>query len=95
MQERPDSLLEYVRPEPSRREDWRCPCLRLASDHVRADEVSVVLLDRAAQELKRHGQENDTDAGPGKHAARGDVPAGGDEARVDCVPVPQHLARSA
>ena len=56
-----------------------------------ADEKAVVLLDRAPEELERHDEQDDADAGACEHACRGDVPGGGDEAGVDCVPVPEHL----
>ena len=56
-----------------------------------AEEEAVVLLDGATEELERHGQQDDADARAGHHARRGDLPRRGDEARVDRVPVPQHL----
>ncbi|KAL3958604.1 hypothetical protein ACCO45_006766 [Purpureocillium lilacinum] len=60
---------------------------------VLADEEAVELLDGAADELERHGEEEDADAGTGEHAARGDVPLAREEARVDGVEVEEHLQR--
>lgn len=57
---------------------------------VLPDEVSVVFLDGAAEELEGQGEEEDADAGAGEHGGRGDAPLGGEEAGVDGVEVEQH-----
>ena len=61
------------------------------SGNVLADEVAVVLLNRAAHKLERHDQQDDADARSREHARRPDVPRRREEARVDCVPIPEHL----
>lgn len=58
---------------------------------VGADEVAVVLLAGAAEGLEGQDEEHDAYAGAGKHAGGRNVPRLGDEARVDCLPVPEHL----
>lgn len=49
---------------------------------VLVQDVAVVLLARATEELKCDDEEDDADAGPGENAVGGDAPAAGDEAWV-------------
>lgn len=58
---------------------------------VLADDVAVEFLDGAAESFEGHDKEEDADAGSGEHALGSDVPRGGDETRIDGVPVPKHL----
>lgn len=55
------------------------------------DDVAVVFLACATEEFERHDQEDDADAGAGEGPSGVNVPGAGEEASVDCVPVPQHL----
>jgi hypothetical protein len=45
----------------------------------------------AAEEFEGETEEGDADAGDGEHGFCSDVPCGGEEASVYCVPVPDHL----
>jgi len=58
---------------------------------VPTDEILIVLLDAASEQLEEHHQEDDANAGTGHHACAADAPGGGDEAGIDCVPIPEHL----
>lgn len=58
---------------------------------VLPDEEAVVLLDGTAEHLKRDDEQDDAYARAGKDGIGGDLPRRGDEARVDRVPVPEHL----
>ena len=59
---------------------WRASLTIIDADRggwpggVLADKVAVVLLDRTAHELERHGQQDDADARPREHARTPDVP---------------------
>lgn len=58
---------------------------------VRVHEVPVVFLDQSTEGLDQERDEEDADTG-GRHVAgRANLPAFGEEARVDCVPIPDHL----
>lgn len=59
--------------------------------NVLLDQIAIVLLDRPAQELEHHAEEEDTDAGAGEHALRPDAPPVGEEAGIDGVGIEQHL----
>jgi hypothetical protein len=59
---------------------------------VLLNDEAVVLLGRAAQELEEDDEEDDADAGTGKHGFGAYVPGLCDETCVDDVPVPQHLS---
>lgn len=64
----------------TRRRGWliavvpRCAGFESGSRGVLLDEISIILLDGAAHELQRHGQQEDADARAGKHAGGGVVP---------------------
>ena len=47
---------------------------------------------QAAEAFEQEHEADDADAGAGEHAVGGDVPCRGEEARVDGVPVPEHLS---
>lgn len=44
-----------------------------------ADNVAIVFSSQATEKLQRHDQENDSDARPGKHPSRSDMPGGRNE----------------
>lgn len=52
---------------------------------------TIVFALQTAEELEEEHEGDDANAGPGEHAFGGDVPCRGEEACVDCVPVPEHL----
>jgi len=53
--------------------------------------ISIILLARATQKLEQDGQENDADAGAAEHGSGVDMPCRRHEARIEDVPVPEHL----
>ena len=58
-----------------------------------AGDGAVVFALGAAEEFEDEHEAGDAEAGAGEHGGRGVVPRGGEEARVDGVPVPEHLWR--
>jgi hypothetical protein len=65
---------------------------RVGLNVLPGDEL-VVFLAGAAESFEKDDEEKDANAGASKGASSPDVPASGDEARVDGVPVPQHLKK--
>lgn len=61
---------------------------------VLLDEISVVFLDGAAQQLEHESEQEDADTGAGKDGVGGDAPLGGEEAGVCCVEVEEHLGEA-
>ena len=55
------------------------------------EDVAIVLALQAAQELKEDDESDHGGAGPEEGRVGRDAPAGGDEAGVNCIPVPEHL----
>lgn len=53
---------------------------------------TVVLALQAAQEFEKKHKADDADAETDKHACRGDVPCPRYEARVEGIPIPEHLS---
>ena len=59
---------------------------------VARNQEPVKLLRAPPQELEQHHQQHNADARHRKRPRRANMPGLGDEARVDCVPVPEHLS---
>ena len=47
---------------------------------------------QTAEEFEEEHEAGNSHAGAGKHAVGGDVPFWGEEARINGVPVPEHLS---
>lgn len=58
---------------------------------ILADEEAVVLLGAATEALEKNTEKDDAYARAGEHAPASNVPGRRDEARIDGVPVPEHL----